>query len=163
MGLRGASDGAAVGARTHDIQLGKAQGLKALRLPERPKSRAFAASPNRPHPCISVGTPGQPRALFRCRCVDNACKCLLLGKRPCASHLVYATTMDVRGQVTLQVPASFHYAFGGLPDWSYLVVAGTDADNDGSIWDEGEPLSGIYPSIEAPVGNMKSYRTPWCD
>jgi serine protease len=37
-----------------------------------------------------------------------------------------------------------------VPVGTYYIVAGTDEDNDGFICDPGEPLCGVYPSIEMP-------------
>ena len=54
-------------------------------------------------------------------------------------------------QDVVQSPNALGYAFSGLTPGSYFVVAGTDADNDGFICDEGEPLCGIYPSAEGPI------------
>ncbi len=59
--------------------------------------------------------------------------------------------MQTVAQITVQSPDSLSYGFPNLPAGTYLVVAGTDTDGDGFILDEGEPLSGVYPSFEAPI------------
>ncbi len=64
---------------------------------------------------------------------------------------VELTTMQTVAQITVQSPDSLSYGFPNLPAGTYLVVAGTDTDGDGFILDEGEPLSGVYPSFEAPI------------
>ncbi len=60
-------------------------------------------------------------------------------------------TLTTIAQEVVQSPNALGYAFSGLAPGSYFVVAGTDADNDGFICDEGEPLCGIYPSAEGPI------------
>lgn len=57
-------------------------------------------------------------------------------------------SFDSLAQDELRTSGSLNYLLGGLPPGEYLVVAGTDADNDGFICDEGEPLCGVYPSLE---------------
>lgn len=57
-------------------------------------------------------------------------------------------TFNSLAQDELRTSGSLSYTLGGLPPGEYLVVAGTDADNDGFICDEGEPLCGVYPSLE---------------
>ncbi|MEO0662474.1 MAG: S8 family serine peptidase, partial [Planctomycetota bacterium] len=60
---------------------------------------------------------------------------------------VDADTFDTRAQDVVQTSGSLAYGLGSLPPGRYVVVAGTDEDNDGLICDEGEPLCGLYPSI----------------
>jgi serine protease len=60
-------------------------------------------------------------------------------------------TLTTIAQEVVQSPNVLGYAFSGLTPGSYFVVAGTDADDDGFICDEGEPLCGIYPSAEGPI------------
>ncbi|MGK0218347.1 MAG: subtilisin family serine protease [Planctomycetota bacterium] len=50
-------------------------------------------------------------------------------------------------QRIVQTGGNLSYNFTGLPPGEYLIVAGTDEDNDGFICDDGEPLCGIYPSL----------------
>ncbi len=57
-------------------------------------------------------------------------------------------TYDTLAQDELFTSGSLSYLLGGLPAGEYLIVAGTDADNDGFICDDGEPLCGVYPSLE---------------
>lgn len=50
-------------------------------------------------------------------------------------------------QRIVQTGGDLNYNFTNLPAGEYLIVAGTDEDDDGFICDEGEPLCGIYPSL----------------
>lgn len=59
-------------------------------------------------------------------------------------------TLETKAQDVVTVPAAFAYELDFLDPGLYLVVAGTDADDDGFICDEGEPLCGIFPTVEDP-------------
>ena len=57
-------------------------------------------------------------------------------------------TLETLAQDVVRTQASLAYALPSLPPGEYLVVAGTDEDNDGFICDPGEPLCGVFPSLE---------------
>lgn len=61
---------------------------------------------------------------------------------------VDANSFESLAQDDVLTNGSLQYSLPGLNAGEYLVVAGTDEDNDGFICDEGEPLCGIYPSLE---------------
>ncbi|MFT5462904.1 MAG: subtilisin family serine protease [Planctomycetota bacterium] len=54
-------------------------------------------------------------------------------------------------QAIVNPATGLDYSFRGLPEGSYLVVAGTDADDDDLICDDGETYCGIYPNLDDPV------------
>lgn len=65
---------------------------------------------------------------------------------------VDAATFNTVAQDTVQTSSLVNaYSLTGLPPGQYYIVAGTDEDNDNFICDPGEPLCGIYPSIELPT------------
>jgi len=65
---------------------------------------------------------------------------------------VDAATYNTVAQDTVQTSSLVNaYSLTGLPPGQYYIVAGTDEDNDNFICDPGEPLCGIYPSIELPT------------
>lgn len=45
--------------------------------------------------------------------------------------------------------AGYSYAFEAIPPGDYLILSGTDSDNDGFICDEGEAC-GAFPSLDSP-------------
>ena len=63
--------------------------------------------------------------------------------------LVDADTLETRFQTDTAVGANFGFAFGSIPPGDYVLVAGTDRDNDDLLGDAGE-LFGAWPSIELP-------------
>ncbi len=63
---------------------------------------------------------------------------------------VNADTLETVAQVTLQTQGNLTYNFGALDPGQYFIVAGTDENGNDLICDEGEPLCGVYPSLELP-------------
>lgn len=64
--------------------------------------------------------------------------------------LVDPDTLETRYQTETRVGASFAFAFGGVAAGDYLLVAGTDRDDDDLLGDEGE-LFGAWPSLDNPM------------
>ncbi|MBL9079701.1 MAG: S8 family serine peptidase [Planctomycetes bacterium] len=64
--------------------------------------------------------------------------------------LVDADTLATRFQTDTASGASFGYTFAGVTAGDYVLVAGTDRDNDGLIGDDGE-LFGAWPGLEQPI------------
>lgn len=60
-------------------------------------------------------------------------------------------TLETAAQVVVQTGSGTGYSFEGLPPANYIIVAGTDDNNDGFICDAGEPLCGAFPSLEGLV------------
>ncbi|MEM8712426.1 MAG: hypothetical protein AAGG01_15850, partial [Planctomycetota bacterium] len=60
---------------------------------------------------------------------------------------VNADPPETRAQFVLNTGGSLDYRLRELEAGGYVIVAGTDEDNDGFICDEGEPLCGLYPSL----------------
>lgn len=58
------------------------------------------------------------------------------------------TTVD---QSTTDLTMSYDWRLEQIPAGRYLVVAGTDVDDDGFIGDAGEPLFGLWPSALDPT------------
>lgn len=81
---------------------------------------------------------------------------LALGASTGTVYTVYvlavdATTFDTVAQDTVQTTSLINaYSLADLPAGQYYIVAGTDEDNDNFICDPGEPLCGVYPSLELP-------------
>ena len=74
------------------------------------------------------------------------------GTIPSYDVFVIAVDVDVdppetRAQFVLNTTGSLAYALSDLEAGGYVIVAGTDEDDDGFICDEGEPLCGLYPSL----------------
>jgi serine protease len=63
--------------------------------------------------------------------------------------LVNPDTLESLFETSTAAGSSFAFAFGGITAGDYLLVAGTDRDNDGIIGDDGE-LFGAWPSLDAP-------------
>jgi serine protease len=63
--------------------------------------------------------------------------------------LVDPETLEARFQVQTTAGSSFEFAMGSITPGTYLLLAGTDRDNDGFIGDPGE-LFGAWPSLDAP-------------
>ncbi len=70
------------------------------------------------------------------------------------SYEVFVLAVDVnvdppetRAQYVLNTTGSLDYALRDLEAGEYVIVAGTDEDEDGFICDDGEPLCGLYPSL----------------
>jgi serine protease len=64
--------------------------------------------------------------------------------------LIDPSTFDTRFQVSSLPAAAYQWSFGNIPAGQYLLVAGTDRDNDGEIGDEGEWF-GAWPNFEDTV------------
>jgi len=63
--------------------------------------------------------------------------------------LIDPETFETRYQVQTELGANFAFSIGEVESGIYLLVAGTDRDNDDVLGDEGE-LFGAYPSIDTP-------------
>ena len=61
---------------------------------------------------------------------------------------VDAVTFQTLAQAVVRTTGTLGYELGSLVPGTYVIVAGTDVDNDDFICDEGEPLCGVYPSLE---------------
>ncbi|MEM9380206.1 MAG: S8 family serine peptidase [Planctomycetota bacterium] len=61
---------------------------------------------------------------------------------------VEPTELETLAQAIVRTQGALSYTLPSLPTGSYLVVAGTDEDGDGFICDPGEPLCGVFPSLE---------------
>ncbi len=59
-------------------------------------------------------------------------------------------TLDTVEQAMTDVSRDYTYQTAEVPAGSYLVVAGTDRDNDGFICDNGEAC-GIFPLVDSPA------------
>ena len=64
--------------------------------------------------------------------------------------LVDPLTLDTKYQTQTDNLASFTYSLGGLSIGDYILVAGTDRDNDDFLGDEGE-LFGAWPNLDSPL------------
>ncbi len=64
--------------------------------------------------------------------------------------LVNPDTYATAAQAQTNATATYAYAFTEIPNGRYLLVAGTDRDNDNFLGDEGE-LFGIWPSNDSPL------------
>lgn len=63
--------------------------------------------------------------------------------------LVDPLTLETLYQTETRVGANFVFGFGSVAAGEYLLVAGTDRDNDDLLGDEGE-LFGAWPSLDNP-------------
>jgi serine protease len=63
--------------------------------------------------------------------------------------LVDPLTLQTRFQVDTAAGANFQFSFADIPAGDYILVAGSDRDNDDELGDAGE-LFGAWPSLEAP-------------
>ena len=63
--------------------------------------------------------------------------------------LVDPKTFETRFQAQTNALAGFRYSLSGVTPGTYLLVAGTDRDNDDELGDEGE-LFGAFPSLDSP-------------
>ena len=61
--------------------------------------------------------------------------------------LVDASTLDTIYQTSTDTLANFDFAFGGVATGDYLLVAGTDRDNDDLLGDDGEMFGG-WPNLD---------------
>ncbi|MFT5150612.1 MAG: serine protease [Planctomycetota bacterium] len=59
-------------------------------------------------------------------------------------------SFDTIAEATLNTTGALSYSFTNLPAGEYIVVAGSDVDQDNFICDDGEPFCGIYPSLDQP-------------
>jgi len=64
--------------------------------------------------------------------------------------LVDPVTLETMYQTETALGANFSFAMASVDPGRYLLVAGTDRDNDDFLGDEGE-LFGAYPSIDTPI------------
>ncbi len=64
--------------------------------------------------------------------------------------LVDPVTFESRYQTDTEVVSNFNFSMANVATGSYLLVAGTDRDNDDILGDEGE-LFGAFPSTDTPV------------
>ena len=79
---------------------------------------------------------------------------LQVGSSPASNDTVFIVlvdpeTLEARFQVQTTAGSSFQFAMGSITPGTYLLLAGTDRDNDGFIGDPGE-LFGAWPSLDAP-------------
>jgi len=65
-------------------------------------------------------------------------------------RLVDPVTRATVAQTDTTRAGGYAFSFGLVPGGSYLLMAGTDRDGDGTIGDPGEAL-GVYPTVDAPV------------
>jgi serine protease len=63
--------------------------------------------------------------------------------------LIDPTTLASRFQTETVAGSNFNFNFATIPAGDYLLVAGTDRDNDGLLGDEGE-LFGAWPDLDDP-------------
>lgn len=61
---------------------------------------------------------------------------------------VEANSLVTEAQDIVRTDGALGYSLDLVPEGTYLIVAGTDEDGDGFICDEGEPLCGLYPSLD---------------
>lgn len=59
-------------------------------------------------------------------------------------------TLESLYQTETRIGENFNFTMSGVADGLYLLVAGTDRDNDDFLGDEGE-LFGAFPSIDTPL------------
>lgn len=76
------------------------------------------------------------------------------GSQP--SYTVYVLLVDPEtfatvDQAITSLLSSYAWSMSGLPAGSYILVAGTDENDDGFIGDPGEPLFGMWPSAVEPA------------
>ncbi|MFN3241556.1 MAG: S8 family serine peptidase [Planctomycetota bacterium] len=64
--------------------------------------------------------------------------------------LVDPVTLETKYQTQTDSSSNFGFAFPEIEPGIYLLVAGTDRDNDDFLGDEGE-LFGAYPNIDTPI------------
>ena len=64
--------------------------------------------------------------------------------------LVNPVTLETLYQTETQLGQNFSFAMQNVADGTYLLVAGTDRDNDDLLGDAGE-LFGAYPDIDQPL------------
>jgi serine protease len=64
--------------------------------------------------------------------------------------LVDPITLATKFQADTAAGNSFQFAFAGVPVGDYILVAGTDRDNDDLLGDAGE-LFGAWPNLDAPL------------
>ena len=68
----------------------------------------------------------------------------------CFVLLVDPLTLETKFQTDTAAGASFLFSFGGITPADYILVAGTDRDDDDLLGDAGE-LFGAWPSLDAPL------------
>jgi serine protease len=79
-----------------------------------------------------------------------------VGAAPLPDYTVYvlvveAHTLETIEQAITELSAGYGWSMPQVPPGEYLLVAGTDADDDGFIGDEAEPLFGMWPNTVDPV------------
>lgn len=72
------------------------------------------------------------------------------------NYTVFVLAVDVdtfatEAQAVVQTQGALSYSFPALAVGDFLIVAGTDEDDDGFICDDGEPLCGVYPTMDEPT------------
>ena len=55
------------------------------------------------------------------------------------------------GQDVVNPTTNLDYRIDQLLAGDYIIVVGSDVDDDGFICDEGEPYCGIFPSLDQPL------------
>jgi serine protease len=87
---------------------------------------------------------------------DTSVQVLLgVGSDELPDHTVYVILVDFETLETVEqaitsLAGNYAWSMADLPEGSYLLVAGTDENDDGFIGDEGEPLFGMWPSTLDP-------------
>jgi serine protease len=64
--------------------------------------------------------------------------------------LVDPLTLESRFQTDTAVGSSFNFSFAQVPAGEYILVAGTDRDNDDFLGDDGE-IFGAWPDLDDPL------------
>ena len=64
--------------------------------------------------------------------------------------LVDPLTLESRFQTSTAAGSSFNFSFAQVPAGDYLLVAGTDRDNDDFLGDDGE-IFGAWPDLDDPL------------
>ncbi|MEE9147939.1 MAG: S8 family serine peptidase, partial [Candidatus Tectomicrobia bacterium] len=65
-------------------------------------------------------------------------------------RVVDPDTFETVGQAVTDVAQGYAYVIPDVPEGRYMVIAGTDRDNDDSICDNGEAC-GIFPLVDSPA------------
>ena len=79
---------------------------------------------------------------------------LQVGASPTSADTIFVLlldplTLEAKFQASTTAGNSFRFAMGSVAPGTYLLVAGTDRDNDGLLGDAGE-LFGAWPSLDDP-------------
>ncbi len=65
--------------------------------------------------------------------------------------LVDSTTFDTVAQAVVNPTTGLDYALDDLPAGDYVLVCGSDDDNDGAICGPGDTYCGFYPTLNEPT------------